>query len=250
LFQLTEGIEALTERVLADENMLEGCEVPRDTPGWPFEAWKLKDTLQREHLRSAVVAALDTNKPLLETLPVEVPALEKLEVVAETLLLFVSSIGDGGIITPTLWEAIETNMPNVASTAVESIEDVKAEVLDLLSAAPDHNIWFVFLTTTLAKLVGELNPIPAEEPDSGGSSSAAAAPPKAMGGVLGRTSLGFKKAVSGGEAARAKRRTRERRYAEMFGPAVVGGWTKVEGKDKRTEERRRGLIEVFIRKDD
>lgn len=37
LLRLTEALGNLLERAVADENMLEGCEVPR-ADGWPFEA--------------------------------------------------------------------------------------------------------------------------------------------------------------------------------------------------------------------
>ena len=241
LFKLTEAIEALTERVLADENMLEGCEVPRDAPGWPFDeaTWKLKDGLQREKMRYAAVAALDTDKSILDALPVETAAIEKLEIVAETLLLFLSSLTDGIVSLP-LWARIESTLPNISTTTTDDLEDAKVAVLDILSATPNHNISFVFLTAMLAKVIADLSPLSAEPPDQ---RNFAARPV----GVLGRRSLSFKRVVSEAEGARARRRARERRYAEVFGGVVC---VKEKERDKKGDERRRGIVEIFIRRDD
>jgi len=45
LFKITETVEALTERVVADAGILSASQVPKEAAGWPFDAnsWLLKE---------------------------------------------------------------------------------------------------------------------------------------------------------------------------------------------------------------
>ena len=140
LLRLTEALESLLERAVADENMLEGCEVPR-ADGWPFEA----STPTRAEDKAALVAALDTDESLVKTLPVEQPAVRNVEVIAELLLLFLRSVTDG---------IVPAHVFPLLPAPTKEVEDTKAAVLDALaSASPSHNVSFVFLAATLARVV-------------------------------------------------------------------------------------------------
>ena len=139
LLRLTEALESLLERAVADENMLEGCEVPR-ADGWPFEA-----TPSQEEDKASLVEALDTDESLVKALPVEQPAVRNAEAIAELLLLFLRSMTDG---------IVPANIFPQLPAPTKEVEDTKEAVLDALaSASPSHNVSFVFLAATLARVV-------------------------------------------------------------------------------------------------
>lgn len=147
LLALTDALENLLERAVADENMLEGCAVPR-AEGWPFEpsTWSVPEA-ERSEARSALVSALDKDESLVRALPPELPAVKAIEVASEVLTLFLRSLTDG-LIPPTL----------ILPTPTKAVEDTKTSLLDALSSAsPSHNVSFVFLTATLGRIV-ELSP--------------------------------------------------------------------------------------------
>uniref|UniRef100_L2GDX6 Phosphatase family protein n=1 Tax=Colletotrichum fructicola (strain Nara gc5) TaxID=1213859 RepID=L2GDX6_COLFN len=243
LFKLTEAVEVMTSRAIADANMIEEHLIPGDKPGWPFDdtAWLFKDRDARDAQVLALIEALDTDQPLVDALPVETPSLHRLEVIAEVLLLFLSGLTDG-IITASLWAKIEVAIPQVATTSrpAPEIEDDKTAVLDILATAPNHNIAFVFLTATLSKVVSELAPISRSEAE-------ALTMPKPN-----RRSLSFRRLTGGNaaaEAALARRRTRERRVAEVCGRAVCRVGVPAAAKERKAvEERVRGVLEIFVRR--
>lgn len=255
LFRLTEAVESLTERALADEQMLEECKIP-DAAGWPFDetTWKYSDVSARRDLLTAVVDALDSETPVLAAFPPESPSLDRLEVVSEVLLLFLGSLTDGIIPAP-LWAKIEQaplailGRANVlggkASPDNGSLEDDKAAVLEVLSTAPNHNISFVFLTTTLARVVSELAPLSKDAIEALRTTSGATV-------ALGRRSLSFRRNVATppaeAVAALQKRQAKERRFAEIFGKVVCR--TALPAKDKErkaVEDRQRAVMGLFLK---
>ncbi|KAH9884223.1 type II inositol-1,4,5-trisphosphate 5-phosphatase [Xylariomycetidae sp. FL2044] len=254
LFKLTEAIEALTERLIADENMLEDCKIPRDRPGWPFDerSWQTTEAEDHEELRTAIIDALEEHKSVLDTLKADVPTIKRLEVVSEVLLLFLRSMTDG-IITAALWANIEQALPGIGSSTSgrtpEQIEDDKSAILDILSSAPYYNISFVFLTSMLARVANELVPLNKDELDALSSRK------KPTGATLGKRSLSFRRnpgAAGVDEAVIQRRLAWERRAAEVFGAAIcrTGGGGSGSAKEKKTlEERMRGVVEVFVRRD-
>ncbi|KAI1331991.1 type II inositol-1,4,5-trisphosphate 5-phosphatase [Xylariaceae sp. FL0255] len=243
LFKLTDAIHSLTERVIADENMIEDIDVPRDKPGWPFSEQTSKDD-DYEALRASIVAALEDDRSILDTLTADVPALKRLEIVSDTLLLFVRSMTDG-IVSAPLWAQIEQAVPQLGSAkSPTEIEDVKSRVFDILSSAPYHNISFVFLTTMLDKVASELLPLNKDELEAVGSRDSASR--------LGKRSLSFRRNVGSAinEAAIQRRLAWERKVAEIFSVAICRTAPAANAKEKRaTEDKMRALMENFIRRD-
>jgi phosphatidylinositol-bisphosphatase len=226
LFKLTEVVQTLVERSLAEATMLEEEVLPRD-PGWPLESstWRVGES-DMQDAKVKLVSALDNDASLLDALPLEWPASFKLEVVSSILLLFLESLTDG--LVPThLWAKIATSLPNVASSPVGAWSDTKTQILDILSSVPNHNIAFVFLTATLSRAASDLTPVTNE--------------PK--GGLSRR--LSFRRGNAQDEDAK-KRQMRERRYAEIVGPLVC----RVDDKDKGAKDRARTVVEMFIRRDE
>jgi inositol polyphosphate 5-phosphatase INPP5B/F len=249
LFKLTEAVDVLLERVLADELMLEDCHVPRDLPGWPFDEgkWTCNELSSRLSQKLALIEALDTDKPILSALLVELSSIMKLEIVCEVLLLFLRALKDG-IVGVTLWAKIEIALPHLGiggERPTQDIENDKTVILDILSTAPNHNIAFVFLTTMLAKVVVELNPLSKSDLE-------ALITARKPGGTLGRRrSLGFRRSVGSAEAeaALAKLRARERRVAEIFGNAVCNAPVPAKDKERKaTDDKQRAVLEMFIRR--
>ncbi|KAM0254401.1 hypothetical protein ACHAQJ_006804 [Trichoderma viride] len=227
LFKLTEAIQTVAERCVADEAMLEDMTIPRD-PGWPLDpsTWTV-EAARQDALRAALISALDTHSPLADALPVELLSTQKLEIYSSVLLLFLASLMDG-LIPPHLWAKLSIELPNLTALPVTAWPDVRNHILDLLSSSPSHNIAFVFLTATLARVVAELNP--------------ATQPSPALGALTRR--LSFR---PGETEATRKRRARERRYAEIVSPLL---FRTSDDKDKAKKDRERVVLEMFLRKDD
>ena len=93
LFRLTEAIEELIERSLAEWDMRgEAGDAPWDKDlCWPFAGCVTSDK-ERSILELGVREALDTDTPFSELFPQEIGSLERLEAIAETLLRFLKSL--------------------------------------------------------------------------------------------------------------------------------------------------------------
>ncbi|KAI0398111.1 type II inositol-1,4,5-trisphosphate 5-phosphatase [Xylariaceae sp. FL0594] len=245
LFKLIEAIESLTERVLADENMIEDVRVPRDKAGWPFDM----DTLQTDAeddfttLQANIIEALESDRPVLEALKADVPAIKRLEIVGSTLVLFLESMPDG-IVTAPLWARIEQALPQIGNVKTTGdLEEAKAGILDILSTSPYYNISFVFLMSMLARVASELLPLNKDELETINSRRLSA---------LGKRSLSFRRTQGSAvdESAIQKRLAWERRAAEVLGAAICRTATPSNARETRsTEDRRRGLVEVFMRRE-
>ncbi|RKF56300.1 putative phosphatase family protein [Golovinomyces cichoracearum] len=156
LYKLTEAVQSLTERVIADSNILENAGLPQNASGWPFnsEHWLYKDSHTRNMHKQLIIEALDTGQNLHDVFAPEILAIERLEVVSEVLLIFLSCLSDG-IVTVDLWSSLENSYANRGT----SPEEIKTWALDILSASPNHNISFVFLMSMLAQVTTELAPV-------------------------------------------------------------------------------------------
>lgn len=273
LYKLTAAIEALAERAVADENMLEeeDAKIPRDRPGWPFisSASSKLDPGELDAHRAAVIEALETEDPsnVLEALPrTELTNLAKLEIVAEVLLLFLRSLTDG-IVTTDLFAKIEDELPSLGSTSLskpaDEAQNDKDAILDILSQAPYHSISFAFITGMLAKLASEINPLASKDLEALSSN------PKNIGKV--KRTLTFRRRGSSlssresvDEAAIQKRVAWEHQVAELFGPAVcrpslaavaAATGTSATAKDnprgrKAADDKAKALVELFLRRRD
>jgi phosphatidylinositol-bisphosphatase len=238
LFKLTETVETLVERIVAEWQMSESRQVAESNIGWPFDkdAWVLNHDGVRESRRNCVLDALDSDKKLTDSMPSETPTLEKLEVVSEVLLLFLSSISDG-IITESLWSKLEADMSSRGNVHLAP-EDERAWVLDVLASNPNHNISFVFLISTLSRVIIELTPAKPPPQKSAGSRMSLDI----------RRSLSFKgrTAPIPPESTQSRRQAVNKKYAEIFAPIIFRSAKGKEKEKKSTEERQRRILEVFL----
>jgi len=246
LFKLTEAVELLTNRVIADSNMLDNAHLPLEAPGWPFSdhSWMLKDKLARETRKGFVLEALDSDKNLSDSFPPEIPSREKLEIMAEVLLLFLGSLTDG-IITVSLWKCLEQEIVARGAKQLTDTEEIKAWVLDVLSAAPNHNISFVFLTSMLCHVAGELAPVP----KFSWKSNAAGSARKSMESVRRSLSWKGKPPPLPTDPGVVRRQAVEKAYSEVFTEVIFRNPAgPMKEKERRVqEERRRDILETFLK---
>lgn len=231
LFKLTEAIQTLAERCVADATMLEDMSLPGDA-GWPFDAGASSGSAyEKESIKATVVAALDTDASIVQVLPVELQSSHKLELLSAVLLVFLESLTDG-LITAPMCAKLSTTIPSLAGLPPRAWPDVKVKILDVLAGAPNHNIAFVFLTATLAQVARELIPATNSESRKEGL----------------QRRLSFRKAeTNDGAAVVKKRRARERRYAELLAPlAFRSGSGGGGGTDKAARDKERAMLELFL----
>lgn len=179
LFRLTEAITSTVERAVAEWEMTRGrsdlssnnAEDQDQTPpwltephgvGWPFspETWTLRDKGTRTALLAAVREALDTGRRSITSIfPAEIPALHRLEILAETLVSFLRSLRDG-VIPADVWRDMEAQMAarDRAKVPWSSPEELQAWVLDALAVSPVHSVSFTFVTFMLNQIVNEVAP--------------------------------------------------------------------------------------------
>ncbi|OOF92732.1 hypothetical protein ASPCADRAFT_209989 [Aspergillus carbonarius ITEM 5010] len=169
LFRLTEAISEMSERAIAEWSMTRS-EAEEDTPpwmkeplgfGWPFEpeTWTLRDKDERSRLLSCAREALDTNNDFNSVFAPEVTSLQRLEILSETLLVFLRSLKDG-IVTATVWQNFDQQILSRERTKSPPLswEDSQAWVLENLAFSPAHSVSFTFVTFMLARIANEVAP--------------------------------------------------------------------------------------------
>lgn len=228
VFRLTEAIEDLAERALAQWGMTgEAKEAPWEQDvGWPFRGWTCEEK-QRSMLRDAVREGLDSDLSFSETFPPESDSVQRLEAVGETLVQFLESLEDG-IVTEALWLELEKGMlERERAKKILSNEDERMWIMDTLSTAPAHSVSFTFVTFMLARVANEVAP-PNLPPSESARASA--------------------EIVPGQAAARTKRSEMDAAYAGIFAGAMIRLPASSKGKERKAgETRRRRVVEVFLK---
>ncbi|EED12902.1 phosphatase family protein [Talaromyces stipitatus ATCC 10500] len=169
LFRLTEAISRLTEQAVAEWSMMKG-EAQDETPPWlvqscgvcwPFcpGSWTFRDHNQRAPFLFAAREALDNGSSLSSIFPPEVSSLPRLEILAETLVFFLTTLKDG-IIKRETWKIMEQQLilRERSKDPWRSPEDIQSWVLDSLAPSPAHSVSFTFLTFMLNQIINEIAP--------------------------------------------------------------------------------------------
>lgn len=228
VFRLTEAIEDLVERALAQWGMTgDGDQAPWEKDvGWPFRGW-VSEEKQRAMLKETVREGLDSDQPFSETFPPEIDSLQRLEAVAETLVQFLKSLEDG-VVTEALWLELEkSQLEREKARKTLSDEDEKMWILDTLSTAPAHSVSFTFVTFMLARVANEIAP-PNLPPSESGQAEA--------------------EGVQGQVVARTRRPEVDTAYAGIFADAMIRLPTALRGKERRVSEMRsKHVVEVFLK---
>ncbi|KKK25451.1 hypothetical protein ARAM_006341 [Aspergillus rambellii] len=283
LFRLTEAISELTERAVAEWGMVQGEseEKPpweREPYGyaWPFEpeTWTLKDAEERASLSASVREALDSNKPFSDVFAPEVSSLHRLEILSETLVLFLRYLKDG-VVSAAVWQNLDQQIQAREKTKQppRSWEDSQAWVLESLAYSPAHSVSFTFVTFMLARIANEVAPVSSMPPrGSSGSVTEDNTPSQSTDGSVitpTPTQASAVSFISGGGFLRktntfppptppdpaitsmAKRRQAvETALATVFSTVLISPDVPVPSKDKEKralEERKRSIIEPFLK---
>ena len=251
LFRLTEAIEELSTRIIAEWDMT-AIHEPRgasdyaekapweDHPAWPFEeeCWNERTTSQWETALSDACNALDCDESLEHSLPPELPRMQRLYVLCSFLMLFLHSMPDG-IVTEELWSIIDAYLADKEKHKRKpSVEEERTAIQEILSQSPSHSISFVLITTMLERLLQEITATrKADEPPT--------SPGKRPAGTLRRmTGLGRVPAAAPPEQ-------RVPAMARNFAGHIVRCSAPSNEKVKALQEKRRyELVEVFLRRDE
>jgi phosphatidylinositol-bisphosphatase len=168
LFMLTEAIQDHAERSIAEWDMIYSGETAPWSESnhgtfWPFDSqtWQLPAGYERSNLVAVAIEALDMTSTFENVFSSEVSCLARLEVLVETLFIFLKSLRDG-IVPFNLWSEMEAQLANQDKTkTVLSSEDAQGWIMEIMSTAPVHSVALTFVTFMLARIIDEL--VPPEE---------------------------------------------------------------------------------------
>ena len=246
VFRLTEALEELVERALAEWGMRGvGDDPPWKVDGWPFakDSW-ISEKIEGQKLRSAVREALDTDQGF--AFPDEIMAAQKVELLAQVLLDFLDSLEDG-VVTEEHWKALDKGIQEMERLKKPLVDEEKRTwVLEILSSppsSPSHSVTFTFLTFMLARVANELAPLP----------SLPATPTTPVTPTTPKTPLRTPTKASS-MSSREKEPVVLRRqridgiFADIFADVMIKAPLPAKGKERKTsEDRRKEVIEVFLR---
>ncbi|KAF2811095.1 DNase I-like protein [Mytilinidion resinicola] len=248
LFRLTESIEDLVERTLAEWDMTssEGDKPPwQNNAGWPFaeESWGATTSASRVSLRANVYEALDCDQPFDTAFTADVLPMERLEVLAQTLLVFLWGLQDG-IITEELWVQLESSIAAREKAKQQlALDDERMWCLEILSSAPTHNVSFVLLTSMLSRVASEIV-------NSTSSSARPMSAPRSSVELPASPRVTVRRKTLSQIPEVARRQLINRNYAVIFSGVMIRApqFGKGKEKEKRTrEERMTNFIEMFLR---
>ena len=218
IFRLTEAIENLVERALAEWDMISSG---RQTPprwkstGWPFEDFTsdVEDILATEE---AIRDALDNDQELRDAWPAESGAITCLESTAKTLLAFITNLEDG-VMLECLWADNEREII-ATRTSKGSTTDLRLSCLERLQAFPCHSISLTLILVMLQKVIDELIQ------------------------VNGQANTNSKESIQ-----QQQRAGYVHHYAGIFANGVIRAPTAIKEKETRViEQRKKMLMEILI----
>lgn len=251
LFRLTELIEELVERSMAEWGM-KGKEDPppwEEYLGWPFAHRSREQGNYREeqNLKANIRESLDSESDFKLLFCAECTSIDRLEAVAETLLEFVTNLEDG-IIAVEMWAAIEKQMLNreKMDQSRQTAEEERTWISELLFSAPIHSISFTFITSMLSRITNEI-------------ASSSTRPLESEREVT-RSS---KESSRSHRLEPSQKPLEQRRedyigaYAAIFAEAIIRGTSPLttttvtarEKERKASESRKKALIELFLQVD-
>lgn len=234
----------MTERTLAEWEMKGQDErAPwQDNAGWPFVK-PLARTSEFSETHEDEIAnlydALDCDTPLPDAFNPETKTNDKVEMLAEVLLTFLSSTVDG-VITRSLWERLEESMATrEKSKQPVSLDDEKMSVLEILTAAPSHSASFLLFISFLQNISNQITEASKPKPDAPRSSVELPASPETK----------VRRKTLSKVPEEALRQLIVRNYAVLFADPLFRH--KEEGKMKEKEkavrkERMVRIIQIFL----
>jgi hypothetical protein len=243
LFRLTEAIEELSARIVAEHEMTASEDSPapqwQDYPAWPFDeaCWAERGTEQWDEALSEVCNALDEDSPLEGSMPAELPKLQRLYVLASFLLIFLDSLTDG-IVTEDQWPAIESYLSELEkSKRKASLDEQRTALQEALSHSSGHSISFVLIISMLDRLVQDIHHSSKPKPE----------PPLSPG----RMAMPFRRMTGLGRVPAAPEREQAAQaLAKIFAPVVFKAGQPSSEKSRAQQDKKKiEALEVFLKKD-
>lgn len=252
VFRLTEAIEDLTERTLAEWDMTksEGERAPwQDNAGWPFVEGRSSNAHDREDELAGIYEALDCDTPFADAFYPETRSTERVEMLAEALITFLSSLTDG-VITKSLWEKLEEALTRQekasksASSPFLTSDDEKMTILEILATAPNHNATFLLILSFLQNIANQITEVSKPRPeDTNKRTSVDMSLPSSPQAKVRRKTLSRVPEV-------AIRQLIVRNYAVVFADCLVKWKDGGREKDRAArKERMVGVLELFLKQD-
>lgn len=249
LFRLTEAVEDLTIRSVAEWSMVSGDEgqAPWEkVAGWPFaeESWITTDLGERNDRLAAVCEALDTDSAFDKALPATLSHLERLECLANFLVLFLEAMTDG-VVPEHIWTQVENGiLKNEKERRQPSDEEQRTWIQEILSQSPAHSISFILICAILDRIVAEV----------ASSHTALLAtqdrkPQPEIASYIRPAAL-IRRKMLHKDPATAHRQVLVRAMASAFAPLIIRA--SVPGRDKEKaalEDRKMKMIELFLSRD-
>lgn len=230
IFRLTEAIEDLTERTLADWDMTghdgDKANAPwQHNAAWPFI--NSNEASSTDEPAASIFEALDCDTPFDNAFPAGTPPKQRLEALANAFLVFLRSLQDG-VITKSLWEKLEEGFATRdRSKRYLAHDDEKMWALEILATAPSHNATFLLIVSMLQNIVAQVTQASKITPATPRSSIDLPASPKVS---VRRKTLSKVPEV-------AVRQLMERNYAAIAAEAMIKAASL-----ERVRERERGVV--------
>jgi hypothetical protein len=208
LFRLTEVIEELTARVIAEWEMTNPAPITmdkttsagrgtsldtsnmglmdvtsaqppwHDVPAWPFDEqnWTERKTTDWQEALSAACDALDSDQPLEASLPPSMTRSQRLYILANLLMVFLQGMPEG-VVPVEIWNEIEkylaTRDKSQKGGSVASLDDQRMAVQEIISQKGPNSITFILITSMLERIISE---VPHREADEMEHAARAASP--------------------------------------------------------------------------
>lgn len=266
LFRLTEAVEELATRVIAEWEMTNPSSSPisRESlerfsteleappwvgvPAWPFEesAWKEREASHWHEALSEACNALDEDRPLEPALPSDMPRLQKLYILSSLLLVFLRSMPEG-IVTADLWTQIEAYLIENEKKSKRPIglDDQRTAIQEILAQKSPNSITFVLVTSMLERIIMEIPADATMEVDDPMSP-----PPLSPTQKLKRITT-FKNPSTPSQSVVNTKQLATTALAKLFAEAMISTSPSGGGEKARNtlERRKTELVEMFLKRD-
>lgn len=157
LRRLTKAIEELTEECLSQPpaKLEQTLPASRLSLGWPFvaQSWTLTTEQDRDESMHALCEDLDEARSLAAP-GQDIPT--RLELLAAFMIAYLTHMRDG-VITEAMWAQLSPALMRMASTKDAPTDDDRAQIQEVMSQSPPHNISFVLITSTLDRVTAQLS---------------------------------------------------------------------------------------------
>ncbi|KAF2446323.1 DNase I-like protein [Karstenula rhodostoma CBS 690.94] len=243
IFRLTEILEDMTERALAEWDMT-GHEGDKENAPWQHNAaWPFisqDKSSEDEDVVGGIIESLDCDEPFDLAFPATMRPKEKTEYFAEALLLFLRTLPDG-VITKSLWEKLEEGITTREKSKQQlDRDDEKLWTLEILATAPNHNATFLLIISVLQNITHQIAEAGKADPSTPRTSTELPASPRA---AVRRRTLSKVPNI-------ALRQLIYRNYATVFADVMFrgAGAEKMRERDKAVrKERMVRIVELFLK---